>query len=433
LPYGVKQVRYRDADADRWAYAYDDAKISQVHRALDLIIEGKLNYFQIAKETKLSYRNLKRNVLCNTAYIGYRTYDAEVDPSLNKVVDGRLISQTRVRRHEEEIERVRMLGADGKPVPPAIPPDLFWHAQKIIKHKAGMRARRNSTSVDHFLFRNFLRCARCGERLMTRPHHQNGIVREYYICRASRGGWHMNSKNEISKIELKCDAPQIRREKLDALLDIEVAEKLRDPFRLFGMLKDHEAAAKRGDNGLRIEQTKKEIAAMEDEKQQCFILFKKKMRGYGEAELDRDYERLDVAIKAAQRVLNSLTPAASMISADELSLAMRPFDNWGVLKMTIDEKRSALTAVCPIFNVLIEGEKGRGRTADGAKVLGLWVGLADEDDETDRSSRQPPSVNHVKSGSSELVNDLSLCSMQQLTDQLPIYIPFSVLQDAAHA
>jgi DNA invertase Pin-like site-specific DNA recombinase len=419
IPYGVELVRYRDAEADRWAYAYDDAKISQVRRAFDLVVEGKLNYLQIARETKLAYHGLMRHVLRNTAYIGYRTYDAEIDPSLNHVVDGRIISQTRVRRHDEDVERVPMLGADGKPLSPAIPPDLFWHAQKIIEHKAGMKARRNSTSVDNFLFRNFLRCARCGERLVTRPHRQNGSVREYYICRGSRSGWHMNRKNETNKIELECNAPQIRRERLDALLEAQVAEKLRDPFRLFEMLKAHAAATMRGDNGQRIEQLKKEVAALESEKKQCIVLFKKAL--ITEAELDRDIERLDRALKAAQRILNSLTPAASMVSSKVLAQTMGPFENWGVVRMTVSEKRSLLTTVCPVFNILIEGEKGRGRTAEGASVLGLWVGLADKDAQADK---QPLPVNYPKSGIPELVSDLSRCSMKQITDQSNIYIPF---------
>jgi hypothetical protein len=393
----------------------------------------------------LAYHGLKRDILSNTAYIGYRTYDAEIDPSLDKVINGRLTSQTRVRRHEEDIERVPMLGADGKPLLPAIPPDLFWHVQKIIEHRAGMKARRNSIGVDNFLFRDFVRCARCGERLVTRPHHQKGSIREYYMCRASRSGAHLNSKNEISKIEVRCDAPQIRRERLDALLEAKVSEKLRDPFRLFEMLKAHAAAAMREDGGLRLEQTKKEIAAMEAERRQCLTLFKKSL--ISEAELDRECSRLDAALKAAQRIFNSLTPAAAMISPKALGQTMRPLENWGVVKMTTEEKRAVLNTVCPIFNVQIEGEKGRGKTADGASVLGLWVGLVGEDAQPDRlpSAVKSP-MNHVNPehsklvsdlrhcstsqiadqqiGHSELVSDLQHCSMRQITDQQTIYIPF---------
>ena len=51
---------------------------------------------------------------------------------------------------------------------------------------------------------------------------------------------------------------------------------------------------------------KKEILAMEDEKRRSLNLYKKST--INEAELDRDCERLDKAIKAARRHLNSLIP-----------------------------------------------------------------------------------------------------------------------------
>jgi DNA invertase Pin-like site-specific DNA recombinase len=130
VPYGITRVRYRDVEADRWAYGYDDAKINQVRRAFELVVEGKTNYFEIAKESKLAYAGLMRQILRNTAYIGYRTYDMEVDPSLDHVENGRLISQTRVRRPDDEIERVPMLGENGKLLPLQFLPTCFGTHRK---------------------------------------------------------------------------------------------------------------------------------------------------------------------------------------------------------------------------------------------------------------------------------------------------------------
>ena len=73
---------------------------------------------------------------------------------------------------------------------------------------------------------------------------------------------------------------------------------------------------------------KKEILAMEVEKRRSLNLYKKSM--INEAELDRDCERLDTAIKAARRHLNLLIPICSTISPEALAQTIAPFDRWGV-------------------------------------------------------------------------------------------------------
>jgi len=73
---------------------------------------------------------------------------------------------------------------------------------------------------------------------------------------------------------------------------------------------------------------KKEILAMEDEKRRRLNLYKKSM--INEAGLDRDRERLDTAIKAARRRLNSLIPICSTISPEALAQTIAPFDRWGI-------------------------------------------------------------------------------------------------------
>ena len=139
-----------------------------------------------------------------------------------------------------------MLGADGKPLPPAIPPDTFWRVQEILKSKTEMHWRRNTTRTDRFLFRGFVRCATCGQPLMTISHRTKGVVRDYYVCRSSVVQRRLDKDGNYHKIEMPdCDAPRIRRETLDEMLDAVIAEKLCDPERLFKILKAHAKASLR--------------------------------------------------------------------------------------------------------------------------------------------------------------------------------------------
>jgi DNA invertase Pin-like site-specific DNA recombinase len=414
LPYGVIRVRYRDADADRWAYAYDDAKISQVRRAFEIVLTGEHSYGVVARETGLSYWSV-RNILRNTAYLGFRTYDQRIDPSLDETDKfGRLLFQRRVKRPEDEIERVPMLGADGKPLPPVLPPDTFWRVQEILKFKTEMHWRRNTTRTDRYLFRGFIRCASCAQRLMTISHTTKGVTRDYYVCRSSIPQHRLDKGGNYHAVDMPdCQAPRIRREVLDEMLNAVIAEKLCDPEQIFKILTAHAKASLRHDNGQRIEQTRKEIAALEAEKQRSFVLFKKGM--ILETELDRDCERLDMAIKGAQRTLGSLTPVASMISPRELAYTMAPFENWGVGKLTADERRALLTTVCPDFNVLAEGNGGRGAGArTTVKVTGLWMRI---------NAGEQPGYSAPTEGY-QLASNLSHSWMVQNTSQSTIYIPF---------
>jgi DNA invertase Pin-like site-specific DNA recombinase len=418
LPYGIARVRYRDADADRWAYAYDNAKINQVRRAFELVIAGEHSYRIIAQKTNLSYWSV-RLILRNTAYIGFRTYDKQVDPSLDKKDEfGRLLYQVKVQRPDDEIERVAMLGADGKPLSPVISPDKFWRVQEILKFKTDMHWRRNTTRAERYLFRGFLRCDSCGQRLMSVSHRTRGVLRDYYVCPAS-------AKTSQQRIDRDgnyhcqdlpaCHSPRVRREVLDEMLDAVVAEKLRDPFRIFEVLKAHARASANGDNGQRIEETKKEIASLEAEKARTFVLFKKSM--IGESELDRDCDRLNAAIKAAQRYLASLVPVASMISPQALAYALAAFEGWGVVKLSVEEKRALLTTACTEFNVLIKGNGGRGAGArTTVAATGFWLRI----NAGDRLQDRKPPVSETY----ELASNLYHCTMEQITNQSPIYIPF---------
>jgi DNA invertase Pin-like site-specific DNA recombinase len=425
LPHGFVPVRFRDGDGDRWAYGYDEGKISQVRRAFDLLVSGVTNFRTIALETGLTYAKVREGMLRNTAYIGFRTYDKRVDPSLDEIDDaGRLRYQRKVRRPEDEVEKVPMLGADGKPLAPAIPPDLFWRAQEILNLKSEMGWRRNTTNPERYTFRGFLKCADCGQRLLSVSHRVKGggSVRDYYVCKASYGQRRVNNDGSSSWVEMPdCNAPRIRREHLEPMLESVITGKLGDPEVLYAIMQSQRKALTRGDNGKRIVQAKQEVSAVEGELARLNVLFRKGR--IDEDELDREAARLDAALKAARRNLNTLSPQVPQISPEALVHVIAPFDRWDLLNK--DDRRALLMAVCPLFDVRAVSDGGRGASANTqATVIGFYLRLSAGDD-------APGANDNGRGGSAngraipqpvQLVSNQDRSRTDAITDQL-VYFP----------
>jgi DNA invertase Pin-like site-specific DNA recombinase len=404
LPPGITRVRFRDGDADRWAYDYD-AKISAVRRLFDDFINGETNFRTLARSSGIHFHQVPIT-LSNTAYIGYRTYDKRVDPKLDVLdkVTQALKYSVKVKRPENEIERVPMLGADGKPLQPAVLPEVFARAQDLLRLKREMTWQRNNSEPEQFTYRGFLRCAHCGQRLLCIQHRAKagGPVRDYYVCKAAYYA-------ERAWCDLpRCNAPRMRRQVIEPMLEDLVISKLGEPDFLYNLMQSQRRALMRDDNKSQIENAKKEISALEGEQDRLNILFRKGR--IDENELDRESARLDAALQSARKHLSRLVPSIPQISPEMLAEVIAPFDRWDLLRT--DDRRALLKAVCPLFDVRSTGIGGRGGAARTmVQVAGFWLQLGAGDNRASNKRGElaimPETL--VNTGSNQLVNDGVRC------------------------
>ena len=180
----------------------DDYAASQVRELFRLYLSGKSPRQILDIFTERGYlvdgrpwtRSRLRTVLVNTIYIGRVSFDGvEFDGC-----------------HE-----------------PIIPKDEFDAAQALIAARAAaFKNNRDAQRSSGHLLTGLVFCSRCGGRMTTQCTHSSGAGRpmlRYYICK------NVKEKADARAHGVSCDAPSIRREKLEGLVLDEIRKLALDP------------------------------------------------------------------------------------------------------------------------------------------------------------------------------------------------------------
>jgi DNA invertase Pin-like site-specific DNA recombinase len=415
-------------DRKREAFAWDAVKSVQVERLFELFVSGTTAYAALARETGISFHSIP-DILKNHSYTGVRIFDERRDPSTKKIdpLTGKYRDSRKVKVDPSEVVRVVL------PCGGIVSDDLFARAQKLLALKRDMRWKRNNESEDRFVYRGFLKCGKCGSRMLSVAHKGgDGKTRDYYVCRGThgdRGGWDKDTQEYAWRIQNNsCDSRRIRRDALEVMLDDVMSTRLSDPEMLYKLIESHRRACQTTDNKRTAQRLAKEIAATDDKLKRLKVLFVN-----GDLE-QSEYESAKAAISSqvdgARKQLAALTPDTPNVSVETLVSVAAPFQQWQWLDVA--DRRRLLTAVVPVINVSATGEKRRGVDTK-IKVDGFYLmltGDANEPEDGNAGTHQPRQkgramrATRVNTTAPALVSDKVHSPKDLVTDQ-PVYIPLS--------
>jgi len=190
LPFGVGYDEARG-----WFYK---PEAQQIKKAFRWVLSKNMSYNAMAKRLAVSGKGLV-GMLRNSIYCGVRVIDKCSDRStvgFRTTAKGRQCSRRQVMRNPNDIIRVRVIER------PLVTEEEFNRAQKVMESRRRKHWPNDPDYKHRYIFRGFLRCSRCGSRLVSRDHNGN----DYYSCNGHRYGNH-------------CQARDQRREKLENTIE----------------------------------------------------------------------------------------------------------------------------------------------------------------------------------------------------------------------
>jgi len=216
LPYGVGYNKDLG-----WYYTPDAEKVREAFR---LILAGNISYNDIGDRTGIA-PSAVRIILRNPIYTGWRVIDHKRDtsPSASRTKrDGRQGDRPKILRAPDEI--IRFHAIDEGLVSQAD----FEQAQQIMDTKKKLHWRTNPEHVSPYAYHGHLSCAECGELVYTYSNARGG---KYYVCKA---------KQSPKSTDHKCASTYMRREPLEAQLDLVLGTRLTDPTLLQDLVQEYE-------------------------------------------------------------------------------------------------------------------------------------------------------------------------------------------------
>lgn len=317
LPFGVSYDRQRG-----WAYTPEAEKLRE---AFNMVLAGETSYKGIAKRLGFEAPGLAK-MLRNPIYTGWRVIDQKRDLSpggrLTKA-DGRQGDRKKIKRAPEDVIRVQVIRE------PLISEADHVRVLEILDTKKQRHWRYREGTGGRFTYNGFLICASCGEIIYT------ALMRDdYYVCRARR-------------TEKKCQAPIMRRDRMEEKLDDLFSKRLTDRAYLKEIidLMTAQRASTRGKNS--IQRLRAQIEQLKGKRVRV-------IDAYTDGAIDRNDRdlrlmKIDNDIHRSTESLLREAPDNQVITPESLSLAFVPLLHWRFLGR--EHKRRLLSALIKDIHV----------------------------------------------------------------------------------
>jgi len=324
LPFAVEY----DRQTGRWSFKDEAEKVLEAFR---YILAGQTSYTEIGRAVGIEPFNL-RNILRNPIYSGWRVYTRRRDPSpkaLRTTHDGRQGDRPKIERAPEDIIRVKVLE-------PLISEEEFSQVQHILDLKKKNHWRVRPDHRRRFTFSGFLRCAGCENLIYSHSHHP----RDWYVCKSRT--W-PERKLRAARGLPPCTNPYMRRERVEAQLDVIFAQRLTD-HKFLGRIAG-ELSERTNPKG-----TKSQAARLQRMSDRLLDKRKRVLDAYFSAlieqsERDRRLKQIEVDQHFCEEQLLALRTEKCKISVEELSHIFAPFHEWEYLSKI--DKRRLLQAIIP--------------------------------------------------------------------------------------
>jgi DNA invertase Pin-like site-specific DNA recombinase len=324
LPFAVEY----DRKARRWFFKDEAEKVLEAFR---YILAGQTSYTEIGRVVGIEPFNL-RNILRNPIYTGWRVYTRRRDPSpkaLRTTHDGRQADRPKIERASEDIIRVKVLE-------PLISEEEFSQVQHILDLKKKNHWRARPDHQRRFTFSGFLRCAAC-ENLIYSHSHQ---PRDWYVCKSRT--W-PERKLRAARGLPPCTNPYMRRERVEAQLDVIFAQRLTDHNFLERIVLDlTERINSKGTKSQAVRLQRMSKRLQEKRKRVLDTYFSALIE---RTERDQRLEQIEVDQQFCERQLLALRTERCEISVAELSHIFAPLHEWEYLSKI--DKRRLLQAIVP--------------------------------------------------------------------------------------
>lgn len=314
-----------------WGVGYEEKRgffykpeADRVREAFRQFLAGNQSYSQLASLVGVTPRGMHL-ILRNPIWIGLRVIDKKRDtsaagryPSKN----GRQADRRKIARLPDEVIRVRVIHE------PLISDADFQTVQRIMDLKQKKHWRSRSDYKHRFTYNGFLTCSSCAE-----PVHTALARRDYYACKGRR-------------ITHACNTKYMGREKLEAILDSLLSQRLTAPAFLERCVRELERRSQSDESDMRIERLTSETVALRHKRDRIIESF---LDGVlSREERDQRLAKIDQDIQAVERMLVHVRPTVSP-DLNALTEALIPLAEWQFWDR--EQKRALLASLVPDIRV----------------------------------------------------------------------------------
>jgi DNA invertase Pin-like site-specific DNA recombinase len=328
LPFAVAY----DRKDGRWYFTDDSERVIEAFRC---VLAGQTSYTEVGHKVGIEPFNL-RNILRNPIYTGWRVYSQRRDPSPNALRathEGRQADRPKVQREPGDIIRVKVLE-------PLIGEEDFRQVQRILDLKKQNHWRVRPDHQRRFTFSGYLRCGFCGNLIYTHAHHP----RDWYVCKSRT--WPARQLR-VAAGQPPCVNPYMRRERVEAHLDLLFTQRLTDRKFLDEIVS--ELSERAGTTG-----SKSDISKLHRMNKRIQETRKRVLEAYFEGlinkeERDRRLEQIKTDQQFCDQQLRYIHTETYTVSAEKLALIFAPLQQWEYLSR--NHKRRLLQAIMPEIHV----------------------------------------------------------------------------------
>jgi DNA invertase Pin-like site-specific DNA recombinase len=324
LPFAVSYDRKNGS----WNFTEDSAKVLE---AFHSVAGGQTSYTEIGRKVGIKPFNL-RNILRNPIYTGWRVYNQRRDPSpkaLRTSHDGRQGDRPKVQREPEDIIRVKVLE-------PLVSEEVFWHVQRILDLKKQNHWRTRPDHQRRFTFSGFLRCGLCENLIYSHAHYP----RDWYVCKSRT--W-PERKHRVTRGLPPCKNPYMRRERVEARLNLMFAHRLTDRNLLEGIATELSERASLNSSKSDVSNLRRMNKRLQEKRKRVVDAYLDALIGH--AERDRRLEQIKTEQQFCEEQLRGIRTQTHELSAEELAHILAPFQEWEYLSRV--DKRRLLQAIVP--------------------------------------------------------------------------------------
>jgi DNA invertase Pin-like site-specific DNA recombinase len=316
LPYGVGYEKGRGF--------YYEPEAELVRAAFREFLSGNQSYAKLAQIVGVTPRGM-HIILRNPIWTGWRIIDQKRDLSAAgkyTSINGRQSDRRKVDRAPEDVIRVQVIDK------PMITQEEFYAVQEIMDIKQRRHWRSEADYPHRFTYNSFLTCSQCGRII-----HSVFSRRDYYVCKGRR-------------TTHSCQAPYMRREGLEEVLDELFAEQLTRPGFIESCVGSLRQGSKQKSPRPDVARLTAEIRALERKRERVIDSF---VDGtITQAERDLRLKSIDGGIGIA-RASKAQQGTDMALDTGRLIDALAPLIEWPY--WTRDQKRSVLSALVPDIRV----------------------------------------------------------------------------------
>lgn len=333
LPLGVSYSKER-----RYEYNDDSYKIKLLFELF--VFERIHNYQELGQKTDIHPGNIK-NLLMNKTYIGIREYTEKRSDEIIAKRDGRQGDKKKIKRNPDEIISVRIVEV------PLIEESIFYQAQELLNNKSNYH-KTKSQSKKRFVYRTFLRCGECGEKMYTSSGGDN-LKRDYYYCRT------INDYFVKRYGPSTCSSGYLKRSEVDSWIDTFVTEKTRENNYILNLV---DTKLNENDNQ-KIDEEIKQFTSVK----KSISLKRERLLGlyidgkFDKEKLDTKGAELDNEVVIINNKLRSLNKRYTYISKEDieenltnLAMVLNEYKYW-----TPEQKRDFIGIQFPEFHIKSSG------------------------------------------------------------------------------